>query len=210
MQAREILSAGAVIPVIAIDDIHHAVDLAHALVEGGIPTLEITLRTEHGLKAIEQIAKEVKGAIVGAGTVINAEQLKAVADAGAIFAISPGINAHFVQAAAQSPISVIPGIATAGELMLALEHGIDTCKLFPAEIVGGKAMLQSLYGPFPQVKFCPTGGINPQSAPEYLALPNVLCVGGSWLTPKDLVAQKDWQAINRLAQEASKLRPNSN
>lgn len=206
MNAREILSAGAVVPVMAINDIHTAVDLAHALVAGGIPTLEITLRTEHGLKAIELIAKEVKGAIVGAGTVINAEQLKAVEDAGAVFAISPGLNLPFAKAAEKSAIAVIPGIATAGELMLALEHGIDTCKLFPAEVVGGRAMLSALYGPFPQVKFCPTGGINLASAPEYLKLPNVLCVGGSWLTPKEAVANKDWDTITRLAKEAAALR----
>lgn len=206
MQARQVLAASPVIPVIAIDDIHSAVDLAQALVAGGISTLEITLRTEHGLKAIELIAKEVKGAIVGAGTVINAEQLKAVEDAGAVFAISPGLNVKFVEAVAKSSITVIPGIATPGELMLALEHGIDTCKLFPAEVVGGKTMLKALYGPFPQVKFCPTGGINLASASDYLALPNVLCVGGSWLTPKDAVINRDWATIERLAKEASALR----
>lgn len=206
MNAREILSAGAVVPVIAIDNLDSAVDLAHALVAGGIPTLEITLRTEHGLKAIEKIAKEVKGAIVGAGTVINGDQLKAVEDAGAVFAISPGFNINLAQVATKSKIAVIPGIATPGELMLALEHGIDTCKLFPAEVVGGKAMLKALYGPFPQVKFCPTGGISLETAPDYLALPNVLCVGGSWLTPKDVVAKRDWQTIEKLAQEASALR----
>lgn len=206
MNARDILSAGTVVPVMAINDIHTAVDLAHALVEGGIPTLEITLRTEHGIKAIELIKKEVPGTIVGAGTVINGEQLKAVEDAGAVFAISPGFNVHFAKAAAQSSIAVIPGIATPGELMLALEHGIDTMKLFPAEVVGGREMLKALHGPFPQVKFCPTGGISLETAPEYLKLPNVLCVGGSWLTPKDAVANKDWAAITRLAEEASALK----
>lgn len=206
MNSRDILSAGAVVPVMAIDDINTAVDLAHALVEGGIPTLEITLRTEHGIKAIELIAKEVKGAIVGAGTVINGDQLKAVEDAGAVFAISPGFNINFAKAAEKSNIAVIPGIATPGELMLALEHGIDTCKLFPAEVVGGREMLKALHGPFPQVKFCPTGGINLVSAPEYLKLPNVLCVGGSWLTPKDAVANRDWAKITQLAKEASALR----
>ena len=173
MNARDILSAGAVVPVIAIDDIHTAVDLAHALVEGGIPTLEITLRTEHGIKAIELIKKEVKGAIVGSGTVINGEQLNAVEDAGAVFAISPGYNINFAKAAEKSSIAVIPGIATPGELMLALEHGIDTLKLFPAEVVGGREMLKALNGPFPQVKFCPTGGISLKTAPEYLKLPKV-------------------------------------
>lgn len=206
MNAHDILSAGAVIPVMAIDDIHTAVDLAHALVEGGIPTLEITLRTEHGLKAIERIKKEVPNAIVGAGTVINGEQLKAVEDAGAVFTISPGFNIRFAEAAAKSNITVIPGIATPGELMLALEYGIDTMKLFPAEVVGGKKMLKALYGPFPQVKFCPTGGIKLETAPDYLKLPNVLCVGGSWLTPKQAVKNKDWDTITRLAKEASALK----
>lgn len=206
MNPRDILSAGAVIPVIAIRDPDSAVDLAHALVAGGIPTLEITLRTEHGLKAIERIAKEVQGAIVGAGTVINGEQLKAVEQAGAAFAISPGFNSRLAEAATTSNIPLIPGIATPGELMLALEYGIDTCKLFPAEVVGGQNMLKALHGPFPQVKFCPTGGITPANAAEYLKLPNVLCVGGSWLTPQDAVAARDWNTLTRLAAEAAALR----
>ncbi|OSI08886.1 keto-hydroxyglutarate-aldolase/keto-deoxy-phosphogluconate aldolase [Neisseria animaloris] len=206
MNPRDILTAGAVVPVMAIDDISTAVDLAHALVEGGIPTLEITLRTSAGIEAIRLIKKEVPNAIVGAGTVINGEQLKAVEDAGAVFAISPGFNINFAKAAQQSSIAVIPGIATPGELMLALEHGIDTMKLFPAEVVGGKNMLKALYGPFPQVKFCPTGGISLETAPDYLKLPNVLCVGGSWLTPKDAVQNKDWATITRLAKEAAALK----
>ncbi|WP_107878763.1 bifunctional 4-hydroxy-2-oxoglutarate aldolase/2-dehydro-3-deoxy-phosphogluconate aldolase [Neisseria animaloris] len=206
MNPRDILTAGAVVPVMAIDDISTAVDLAHALVEGGIPTLEITLRTSAGIEAIRLIKKEVPNAIVGAGTVINGEQLKAVEDAGAVFAISPGFNLNFAKAAQQSSIAVIPGIATPGELMLALEHGIDTMKLFPAEVVGGKNMLKALYGPFPQVKFCPTGGISLETAPDYLKLPNVLCVGGSWLTPKDAVQNKDWATITRLTKEAAALK----
>lgn len=206
MNAREILSAGAVVPVMAIDDINTAVDLAHALVEGGIPTLEITLRTEHGIKAIELIAKEVKGAIVGAGTVTNPEQLQAVADAGAVFAISPGLHESLAKASHNVSIPLIPGVATPSEVQLALEHGIDTLKLFPAEVVGGKAMLKALYGPYANVRFCPTGGITLQSAPEYLALPNVLCVGGTWLTPKEAVAKRDWATITQLAKEASALR----
>ena len=206
MTPREILTAGKVVPVIAIDDLSTAVDLAHALVEGGIPTLEITLRTAAGLEAIRQIKKEVPNAIVGAGTVTNGEQLKAVTDAGAVFAISPGFNINFAKAAEKSSIAVIPGIATPGELMLALEHGIDTLKLFPAEVVGGREMLKALNGPFPQVKFCPTGGISLETAPEYLKLPNVLCVGGSWLTPKEAVKNQDWATITRLAKEASALR----
>ncbi|MDO4227576.1 bifunctional 4-hydroxy-2-oxoglutarate aldolase/2-dehydro-3-deoxy-phosphogluconate aldolase [Neisseria sp.] len=206
MNPRDILSAGAVVPVMAIDDINTAVDLAHALVEGGIPTLEITLRTEHGLKAIELIKKEVKGAIVGAGTVTNPDQLKAVEDAGAVFAISPGLHESLAKASRNSGIPLIPGVATPGEVQLALEHGIDTLKLFPAEVVGGKAMLKALYGPYAHVRFCPTGGITLESAPEYLKLPNVLCVGGTWLTPKEAVQNKDWATITRLAKEAAALK----
>lgn len=203
---REILSAGAVIPVMAVDDLSTAVDLAHALVEGGIPTLEITLRTPVGVDAIRLIAKEVPNAIVGAGTVVNPEQLKAVEDAGAVFAISPGLHETLAKASRQSGIPLIPGVATPGEIQLALEHGIDTLKLFPAEVVGGKAMLKALYGPYPDIRFCPTGGITLESAPQYLALPNVLCVGGSWLTPKDAVQNQDWAAITRLAKEAAALK----
>lgn len=203
---REILSAGAVIPVMAIDDLSTAVDLAHALVEGGIPTLEITLRTPVGVDAIRLIAKEVPNAIVGAGTVTNPEQLKAVGDAGAVFAISPGLHETLAKASHQSSIPLIPGVATPGEVQLALEHGIDTLKLFPAEVVGGKAMLKALHGPYPDIRFCPTGGITLESAPEYLALPNVLCVGGSWLTPKDAVKNQDWATITRLAKEAAALK----
>lgn len=206
MTPREILSASAVVPVMAVDDLSCAVDLAHALVAGGIRTLEITLRTEQALEAIRLIKREVPDAIVGAGTVINGEQLRAVADAGAVFAISPGFNVRLAEAVRDCGIAVIPGVATAGELMLALEYGIDTCKLFPAEAVGGRELLKAWYGPFAQARFCPTGGITPQSAPDYLKLPNVLCVGGSWLTPKEAVAQRDWDTVTRLAREASALR----
>lgn len=207
MTPREILSAGAVVPVMAIDDLSTAVDLAHALVAGGIPTLEITLRTPVGLDAIRLIKKEVPNAIVGAGTVTNPEQLCAVADAGAVFAISPGLHESLAKASHDVGIPLIPGVATPGEVQLALEHGIDTLKLFPAEVVGGKAMLKALYGPYAHVRFCPTGGITLQSAPDYLALPNVLCVGGTWLTPKNVVAKRDWDTVTRLAKEAAALRP---
>lgn len=206
MTPQDILNASAVIPVITINHLNTAVDLAQALVAGGIRTLEITLRTPEGLEAIRLIKKEVPNAIVGAGTVINGEQLRAVADAGAVFAISPGFNIALAQAAQENTIALIPGIATAGELMLALEYHIDTMKFFPAEAIGGQALLKSLYGPFPQVKFCPTGGIGLHNAADYLKLPNVLCVGGSWLTPKDLIAQRDWASITALAKEAAALR----
>ena len=202
---REILTASPVVPVMAIDDLSTAVDLAHALVEGGIRTLEITLRTPAGLDAIRLIKKEVKGAIVGAGTVINEKQLKAVADAGAAFAISPGLHKALAKAGDKVNIPLIPGVATPSEVQLALEYGMETLKLFPAEAVGGRALLRALHGPFPQVRFCPTGGITPQSAPEYLALPNVLCVGGSWLAPAAAQQQRDWAAVTRLAKEAAAL-----
>ena len=195
---REILTASPVVPVMAIDDLSTAVDLAHALVAGGIRTLEITLRTPAGLDAIRLIKKEVKGAIVGAGTVINEKQLKAVADAGAAFAISPGLHKALAKAGDKANIPLIPGVATPSEVQL--------LKLFPAEVVGVTAMLKALYGPYANVRFCPTGGITLQSAPEYLALPNVLCVGGSWLTPKEAVKNKDWDAIVRLAKEAAALK----
>lgn len=206
MTPREILNIGPVIPVISVAELDTAVDLAQALVAGGVRTLEITLRTPAALSAIERIVKAVPEAVVGAGTVINAEQLRAVADAGAQFAISPGLNVQFAEAVVQSSIPVIPGVATAGELMLALEYGLDMLKLFPAEAVGGRALLKSFHGPFPQVKFCPTGGINLAGASDYLALPNVLCVGGSWLAPQPVVAQRNWREITRLASEAAALR----
>ena len=203
MTPREILTAGKVVPVIAIDDLSTAVDLAHALVEGGIPTLEITLRTAAGLEAIRQIKKEVPNAIVGAGTVTNGEQLKAVTDAGAVFAISPGFNINFAKAAEKSSIAVIPGIATPGELMLALEHGIDTMKLFPAEVVGGKAMLKALYGPFADVRFCPTGGITEDTAADYLSQPNVVCIGGSWMVPKGWLDNGEWDKVTESSAKAA-------
>ena len=156
MTPREILTAGSVVPVIAIDDPQTAVGLAQALLDGGIRVLEITLRTPAAIEAIHRIKREVPAAVVGAGTVINAAQLKAVTEAGAMFAISPGINTPFAQAAAAADIPVIPGVSGAGELMLALEYGFDTVKLFPAEAVGGIKMLKALHGPFPQVRFCPT------------------------------------------------------
>lgn len=205
MMPREILSASSVIPVIEIDDLSTATDLAHALVAGGIRTLEITLRTPFGLKAINQIRRDVPQAIVGAGTVINAEQLHAVADAGAMFAISPGLHEQLARTSQDVTIPLIPGIATPSEVQYALEYGLDTLKLFPAQSVGGVALLKALYGPYAHVRFCPTGGISLTNARDYLALPNVLCVGGSWLTPKDALARRDWATITHLAQEAARL-----
>ena len=209
MNARDILTKNSVIPIITISHLNSSVvDLALALIEGGITTLEITLRTPAGIEAIRQLKKEIPAAIIGAGTVINANQLHAVIDAGAAFAISPGINSHFAKAASSSPIPVIPGVATAGEIMLALEHGLDTLKLFPAQTIGGFNIFKAFYGPFPNVQFCASGGITPHNASEYLALPNVLCVGASWLTPQDLITNRDWTAITQLAQTAAALKNN--
>ena len=206
MNAREILLLSPVMPVLAVEDVDVAVDLAQALYDGGIHTLEITLRTPCALAAISRIRQVLPNAVVGAGTVLDATQLRAAVDAGAQFIISPGIYPAFAEAAARAVVPVIPGVATAGELMLALAHGLDTCKLFPAEAVGGRALLQAWHGPFPQAAFCPTGGISAATAPDYLSLPNVLCVGGSWLAPKAAVAARDWETISRLAREAAALR----
>lgn len=205
MNAREILKVNPVIPVIAIDDINDALPLANALVLGGVRVLEITLRTNAGLKAIELISKEIPEAIVGAGTVINAKQYKDVVNAGAKFAISPGINEKLLREI-NYKIPLIAGIASPGELMLGLEYGLDTFKLFPASVVGGVPMLKAIYGPFSDVRFCPTGGISESNAKEYLSQPNVLCVGGSWLAPKELIKAKKWDEISEIARKTLELK----
>ncbi|MBT0878870.1 bifunctional 4-hydroxy-2-oxoglutarate aldolase/2-dehydro-3-deoxy-phosphogluconate aldolase [Campylobacter sp. 2018MI01] len=205
MNAREILKINPVIPVIAIDDINDALPLAKALVLGGVRVLEITLRTPVGLKAIELISKEVPEAIVGAGTVINAKQYKDVVNAGAKFAISPGITEKLLKEI-DYKIPLIAGIASPAELMLGLEYGLDTFKLFPASVVGGVPMLKAIYGPFSDVRFCPTGGISENNAKEYLSQPNVLCVGGSWLAPKELIKAKNWDEITNIARKTLELK----
>ena len=194
-----------VIPVLAIERIEDAVPLCRALVDNGLPVLEITLRTACALDAIRQVAAELPNACVGAGTVLTAEDLAKVWEAGAKFAISPGVTETLYNAAAQSPVPLIPGIATAGELMRGLEHGLDTFKFFPAVQAGGAAMLSAWNGPFGDVRFCPTGGISAQTAPQFLQLPNVLCVGGSWLTTRELLQARDWAGIEALAAQAAAL-----
>ncbi|MFD0724602.1 bifunctional 4-hydroxy-2-oxoglutarate aldolase/2-dehydro-3-deoxy-phosphogluconate aldolase [Lysobacter brunescens] len=198
-----ILRAAPVVPVLAIDDLDDAVPLAHALVDAGLPVLEITLRTPVALDAIRRM-REVPGAIVGAGTVLNAHDLAAVEAAGAAFAISPGATDALYAAAKSSAIPFLPGIATASELMRGLEHGWMRFKFFPAEASGGIATLKGFAGPFPQVKFCPTGGIDAAKAPGYRALPNVLTVGGSWMVPADALKARDWASIGMLAAEAAR------
>jgi 2-dehydro-3-deoxyphosphogluconate aldolase/(4S)-4-hydroxy-2-oxoglutarate aldolase len=185
-----------------IQNLDDAVPLANALVAGGIKVLEITLRTPIALDAIRLISQEVKEAIVGAGTITTPEQLKAAEDAGAVFAISPGLTPSLLTAAKAGSIALIPGIASLSELMLGMEYGLDHFKFFPAEAAGGIPMLKSIAGPIPQVTFCPTGGISPENYNAYLKLSNVACVGGSWLVPADAVKSKNWSKVTELAKQA--------
>ena len=202
-----ILAQAPVVPVLAIADLAQAVPLARALVNAGLPVLEVTLRTPVALDAIRHIRDEVDGALVGAGTVLTGADFAAVEKAGAAFAISPGATDALYAAARASGVPFLPGIATAGELMRGLEHGYRRFKFFPAESSGGVAALRAFAGPFPQVKFCPTGGIDAARAPSYLALANVMTVGGSWMVPGNALAAGDWARIGELASRAAALRP---
>lgn len=200
------MRAGPVIPVLTIDDVAHAVPLARALVTGGLPAIEITLRTKPALAAIEAVAREVEGAIVGAGTVLNREQLRDAQRAGATFAVSPGATPALLEAADVADMGLLPGVATASEAMVAQEAGYRFLKFFPAEASGGIHFLKSIYGPLPDLRFCPTGGIDAAKARDYLALPNVLCVGGSWVVPMASVKAGDFAMITHLARDACALR----
>lgn len=202
MSALDVFNIGPVVPVIVINNLDHAVPLAKALIAGGVKVLEVTLRTPVAIEAIRMISEEVPDAVVGAGTVATEDDLKAVAQAGGVFAISPGLTPTLLSAANDGPIALIPGILTASELMLGMEYGYLEFKFFPAEAAGGMKMLKSIGGPFPQVTFCPTGGISPDNYKSYLDLKNVACVGGSWLVPTDALEQGDWQKITNLAQKA--------
>ncbi|MEY2697765.1 MAG: hypothetical protein RL333_1903 [Pseudomonadota bacterium] len=202
LNARQILQQGPVVPVMVIDDLSSAVPLARALVAGGIRVLEITLRTPVAIDAIRQIAAEVDGAIVGAGTVLTPDQFRACREAGSRFVISPGLTPNLLGAAQDAGIPLIPGIATISELMMGMEYGLDAFKFFPAEAAGGIPMLKAIAGPIPQIQFCPTGGITPANYRDYLALKNVSCVGGSWLAPADKVRAGDFAAVTALAKEA--------
>ncbi len=195
-----------VIPVLEYHSVDEALHISEALVAGGLPMLEITLRTPVALQAMEAVARALPQAVVGAGTVLSVEQLRAVRDVGAQFAVSPGLTPKLAEGAQDADIALLPGVATASEAMFALESGFSFLKFFPAEAAGGVPLLKSLYGPLSQIKFCPTGGIDLAKAATYLALPNVVCVGGSWVVPKDAVAAKDWGRIRKLAQEAAQLR----
>lgn len=195
----ELLAQAPVLPVMAIERLEDAVPLARTLVEAGLPVLEITLRSDVALAAIRRIVDEVPGAVVGAGTVLTPADLAAVEAAGAVFAIAPGATEALYAAAASAGIAFLPAIATASELMRGLEHGYQRFKFFPAESAGGIAALKAFAGPFAQVRFCPTGGIDAVKAGGYLRLPNVMTVGGSWMLPKDALDRGDWPSIAELA-----------
>lgn len=198
----EIMTVSPVMPVIAIEDAAEAVNLAHALIAGGIRVLEITLRTPAALDAIRTIAREVPDAVVGAGTVLNPDDLKRVQDAGAAFAISPGMTPALLKAGAQGDFPFLPGVATASDIMTGLDAGLERFKLFPAMTAGGIGALSSFAGPFPQVKFCPTGGIGADNFTDFLRLDNVLCVGGSWVAPSKLIRAKAYGEITELSRAA--------
>ncbi len=206
MTLLEIMQASPVIPVIAIDDIAHAVPLANALVAGGIRVLEVTLRTAHGLPAIRAIAEQVPRAIVGVGTLTQPEEFAAARNAGAVFGVSPGLTPALIEAAGRNGLPLLPGVMTPSEVMAAREAGFRQLKLFPAVPAGGVGMLNAIAGPLPDVMFCPTGGISQETAAKFLACRNVACVGGSWLTPKEAVHAGDWARITELAAAASGLR----
>ena len=205
-QLEGILRLAPVVAVVTIERAEDAVPLARALVAGGIPAIEVTLRTPVAIDAIEMIAKEVDGAVVGAGTVLTAEDLHSAERAGARFAVAPGASPALLQAAEHSAVPFLLGAATASEAMMFLERGFRLLKFFPAEPAGGVEYLRALSGPLPAIRFCPTGGVRPETAPNYLALPNVVCVGGSWLTPANRVQAADWDGITALARAAAALR----
>ena len=198
----EVLNSGPVVAVIVIQDISHAVPLAQALIKGGVKVLEITLRSEAAVPSIRRISEQVPEAMVGAGTVVTPEDLAAVTGAGAVFAISPGMTSRLLTAANQGSIALIPGFSTVSELMMGMELGYTEFKFYPAGVAGGVPMLKTIGGPFPQITFCPTGGISPDNYNEYLALRNVACVGSSWICPSELIEQEDWDGITVLAQQA--------
>jgi 2-dehydro-3-deoxyphosphogluconate aldolase/(4S)-4-hydroxy-2-oxoglutarate aldolase len=204
---RTTLSLAPVIPVIVLDDVSKARPLGEALVAGGLPVLEVTLRTAHALQVIEEMAK-IPGAVVGSGTVRSPLQMGHSADAGATFMVSPGASPRLLEAADEFAIPLLPGIGTPTEAMTAHEHGYYFLKFFPAEAMGGAPVLKAFASPLSDIMFCPTGGITMQNAGSYLALPNVICVGGSWVMPQDAIEAGDWKRIEALAREAAALKKN--
>ena len=206
MEIAALAARAPVIPVLTIERVADAVPLARALVKGGLPVLEITLRTEAALEALRLIAAEVKDAVVGAGTVLNADQLGRATQAGARFAVSPGCTPALAQAVRASGMPFLPGVQTVSEAMALMEQGFRVLKFFPADMSGGLGWLKAVAAPLAGLRFCPTGGVNAETAPAYLALGNVACVGGSWVAPKDAVAAGDWARIERLAAAAAGLK----
>lgn len=202
----ELVGFGPVIPVIVLQRLEHAVPVARALVDGGLRALEVTLRTPVALACIEAIAREVPEAVVGAGTLRSAADVRAARDAGCQFGVSPGYTAHIAAACREQGLPLLPGVATASEVMAAHDDGLSFLKFFPAVAAGGIGMLKALAGPFPDVAFCPTGGVTVENAPQFLALPNVRVCGGTWLTPADALASGDWARLTALARAASALR----
>jgi len=205
MAIESILSQSPVVPIIVVDRLEQAIPLAQALVDGGLPVLEVTLRSAVALQAISAIAGAVPGAIVGVGTVTRPEQFRQAADAGARFAVSPGLTDRLLAASRQVEIPFLPGVFSPAEAMRASEQGLDTLKLFPARQAGGIGMLKALSGPLPDLRFCPTGGIDAGNFTDYLELPNVICVGGSWVCPASAVHNRDWDAIRELARDVHRL-----
>jgi 2-dehydro-3-deoxyphosphogluconate aldolase/(4S)-4-hydroxy-2-oxoglutarate aldolase len=203
---EDVLGLAPVVPVVVVDDAADAVPLARALVDGGLPAIEVTLRTAAAFTAIERIADEVPDAVVGAGTILSARDVAAATAAGARFLVSPGTTPALLDAMEEADVPFLPGVSTASDVVGLLERDIGVAKLFPAEAVGGVATLRALAGPFPDVRFCPTGGIDLERAPAYLALPNVACVGGSWMLPRGAVRSGDWATVTRLARAAAALR----
>lgn len=206
MNTLELATHGPVIPVIVIQKLEDAVPMAQALVDGGVKVLEITLRTPVALQCMEAIAAKVPGAIVGAGTIRSVADAKAAKNAGCEFGVSPGYTSEVGLACQDIGLPLLPGVSTASEVMMANADGYHFLKLFPATAVGGINLLKALHGPFPDVAFCPTGGITVETAPQFLALPNVKVCGGSWLTPADAVTARDWARITTLARQAGALR----
>ena len=200
-----VLDLAPVVPVVVVEDLADAVPLARALVAGGLPAIEVTLRTPVALDAVRAIADGVPDAVVGVGTVISPAQVSDAVAAGARFLVSPGWTAVLLESMQASGVPFLPGVSTASEVVALLERGVREMKFFPAEAAGGTAYLKSLSGPLPQARFCPTGGISPGNAPEYLALPNVGCVGGSWMLPADAVAARDWDRVETLTRQAAAL-----
>lgn len=203
-KAREICNAAPIVPVLVVEDVAHAKPLAEALVAGGLPALEVTLRTPAALEVIRAMA-DVPGGMVGAGTLLTPDDVRAAKDAGATFGVSPGATDTLLDVCEAEGLPLLPGAASASEAMALLERGYNMLKFFPAEAAGGSKFIGSLASPLPQISFCPTGGVSPQNATDYLSLPNVVCAGGSWVAPSKLVKQGAWDQIEALAREASQL-----